>query len=112
VTGNETVLDAISQISGLSQVSSKQVWIARPAPDHIGCDQILPVDWVGITKGGSARTNYQIMPGDRIFIAENHLVATDTALAKFLAPIERILGISLLGGQAVNTISGRSTTGF
>ena len=31
VTGNETVLDAISQINGLSQVSSKNIWIARPS---------------------------------------------------------------------------------
>ena len=31
VTGNETVLDAISQIGGLSQVSSKNIWIARPS---------------------------------------------------------------------------------
>ena len=32
VTGNETVLDAISQIQGLSQLSSKSIWIARPSP--------------------------------------------------------------------------------
>jgi polysaccharide biosynthesis/export protein len=112
VTGNETVLDAIAQINGISQVSSKQVWIARPAPDHVGCDQILPVDWVAITKGGATQTNYQVMPGDRIFIAENQLVATDTALAKFLAPIERVLGVTLLGAQAANTVAGRATTGF
>lgn len=31
-TGNETILDAISQIGGLSPVSSKKMWIARPAP--------------------------------------------------------------------------------
>ena len=30
ITGNETVLDAISQINGLSRLSSKNVWIARP----------------------------------------------------------------------------------
>ena len=30
VTGNDKVLDAISQINGLSQVSSKKIWIARP----------------------------------------------------------------------------------
>ena len=43
VTGNETVLDAISQVNGLSQLSSTQIWIARPAPgefrlraDHAG----------------------------------------------------------------------------
>ena len=112
VTGSETVLDAVSQINGMSQVSSKHVWIARPAPDHIGCDQILPVDWVAITKGGATRTNYQIMPGDRVFIAEDRLVSTDTALAKVLAPIERVLGITLLGGQAVNTVAGRPNAGL
>ena len=32
VTGNETVLDAISQVNGLSQLSSTHIWIARPAP--------------------------------------------------------------------------------
>jgi polysaccharide biosynthesis/export protein len=111
ITGNETVLDAISQINGLSQVSSKQVWIARPAPDHVGCDQILAVDWVAITRGGSTSTNYQIMPGDRVFIAENHWVARDTALAKVLSPVERVLGVSLLGGQAINTIA-RKGAGF
>ena len=32
ITGNETVLDAISQINGLSRLSSKNIWIARPTP--------------------------------------------------------------------------------
>jgi polysaccharide biosynthesis/export protein len=105
VTGNETVLDAISQINGLSQVSSKKIWISRPAPQAVGCDQVLPVDWVAITKGGSTATNYQIMPGDRIFVAEDHLVAFDTGLGKLLAPMERIFGFTLLGTTTVQTIN-------
>jgi polysaccharide export outer membrane protein len=105
VTGNETVLDAISHINGLSQVSSKKIWIARPAPGEIGCDQIMPVDWIAITKGGSTSTNYQILPGDRIFIAEDHLVATDTGLGKLFAPIERVLGVTLLGSQTVQSVN-------
>jgi polysaccharide biosynthesis/export protein len=108
ITGNETVLDAISQINGLSQVSSKKIWIARPAPPEVGCDQILPVDWIAITKGASTATNYQIMPGDRIFIAEDHMVATDTTLGKFLAPFERVLGITLLGSETVQSVGGRT----
>ena len=38
ITGNETVLDAISQINGLKQVSSKRIWIARPT-DCVGTVQ-------------------------------------------------------------------------
>ncbi len=66
-TGNETVLDAIANIGGLSAVSSKNLWVARPAPAG-SVDQILPVDWKGITRRGHTRTNYQILPGDRVFV--------------------------------------------
>ncbi len=38
ITGNETVLDAITQVGGLSRISSKTIWVARPAPaDGSGC---------------------------------------------------------------------------
>lgn len=96
-TGNETVLDAISQIGGLSQLSSKSIWIARPAPANFGCEQILPVDWVAVTKGGTTATNYQVLPGDRIFIAEDDLVAGNNMLGKLIAPLERLLGTTGLG---------------
>src|SRR5262245_60028658 len=65
ITGNDTVLDAISNINGLTQVSSKKIWIARPVM-HSDEMQVLPVDWQGITAHGTTLTNYQILPGDRI----------------------------------------------
>ena len=96
VTGNETVLDAISNIGGLSQLSSKQIWIARPAPREFGCEQILPIDWVAITRGGATATNYQVMPGDRIFIAEDNLVALTNFINKVISPFERLAGVTSL----------------
>src|SRR5262249_55489850 len=36
ITGNETVLDAISQINGFTSVSSTQIWIARPGHGQSG----------------------------------------------------------------------------
>jgi polysaccharide export outer membrane protein len=111
ITGNETVLDAISQINGLSRISSKNVWIARPAPGGVGCDELLPVNWREITKGAATATNYQILPGDRIFIAENKLIALDAAFNKVIAPFERIFGFTLLGTQTIQTIN-RLPLGF
>lgn len=115
-TGNETVLDAISQINGLSQLSSKKIWIARPGPGGLGCDQILPVNWVEITKGAATATNYQVLPGDRVFIAENKLIKLDTVINVAIAPFERILGFSLLGSQAIQTFNrfpeGQNQGGF
>jgi polysaccharide export outer membrane protein len=106
VTGNETVLDAISQINGLEQVSSKRIWIARPGRDCRGCDRILPIDWNAITQCGEVDTNYQLLPGDRVFIAEDKLVAFDTNLAKLTAPLERIMGFTLLGTGTATRLSG------
>lgn len=101
ITGNETVLDALSVINGLSQVSSTQMWIARPAPGGFGCEQILPIDYEMIVKGGSSATNYQIMPGDRVFIAEDNVTALNSYLAKMTMPIERLLGVSSLGTSSI-----------
>lgn len=103
VTGNDTVLSAISEVEGLPATSSAKMWIARP-----GCgeepNRRLWVDWQAITQNGDAATNYQLMPGDRLYIAENKLVALDTALAKIISPIERVLGVTLLGTQTVRQI--------
>jgi polysaccharide export outer membrane protein len=105
ITGNETVLDALAQINGLPPVASmKNIWVARPAPADLGCDQILPVDLVAITNDGSTATNYQLMPGDRIHVSADHLIHLDNALAKIFAPIERVLGITLLGTETAKSI--------
>ena len=109
ITGNETVLDAISQINGLSQVSSKKIWIARPAPHNFGCQQILPIEWDAITQGAQTATNYQLLPGDRLFVAEDELIDLQpTSWRKVTAPIERLAGIASLGSS---TIRGYQTMG-
>jgi polysaccharide biosynthesis/export protein len=105
MTGNETVLDAVSQINGLRPVSSKKVWIARPT-DVPGCAQRLDVSWQDITANANARTNYQILPGDRVFVAEDKLMAFNTGLQKLLAPVQQVIGFSLLGVGDVTRFSG------
>jgi polysaccharide export outer membrane protein len=98
VTGNEYVLDAIGMVQGLAPVSSKRrIWVARPSPANMGCNQILPVDWNAITQGASTATNYQIFPGDRVYVSANPLIAFDNYLSMVIAPIERVLGLTLLG---------------
>jgi polysaccharide export outer membrane protein len=105
ITGNETVLDAISQINGLQQVSSKRIWIARPT-DEPGKVQVLPVRWEDITAQAAAGTNYQILPGDRLFVAEDNLIAFNSGLAKLVAPLNQIMGFSVFGVGTVTRFSG------
>ncbi len=104
-TGNETVLDALSQINGLPTVASKKdIWIARPAPPEVGYEQILNVDWNGIVRGGQSKTNYQLLPGDRLYVQADRLVTFDTMIGRITAPLERIAGFVLLGHGAVRSV--------
>lgn len=114
ITGNETVLDALSQIGGLPSVASKKhIWIARATPHDSTHPKILPVDWKAITQYGSAHTNYQIFPGDRLYVRADPWIRIDSGLQKRLSPIERLLGTTLLGSTVVNSIrsGGRAFTG-
>ncbi|MEM9366174.1 MAG: polysaccharide biosynthesis/export family protein [Planctomycetota bacterium] len=105
ITGNETVLDALSLINGFPQGSGKQMWVARP--DHVnGSYQILPVDWDKVTSLAETQTNYQLLPGDRLYVRSDPLITFDTRIAKFTAPLERIMGFSLLGAQTATRLSG------
>lgn len=108
ITGSENVLDAIARIGGLPQVASKRrVWIARRSPNG-GQDQLLSVCWEDITQRGITRTNYQVLPGDRIYVHSQKIIQTDVWLQKALQPIERLLGVTLLGANTVQTIEGRN----
>ena len=101
-TGSETVLDAIGQVYGLPAVASKsRVWLARPT-DGTDDAEVLPIDWCAITQRGRTATNYQIFPGDRIYVASQPLIRFDSFLGRALAPVERIFGVALLGTETAH----------
>jgi polysaccharide export outer membrane protein len=111
-TGNETVLDALSQINGLPPVASrKRIWLARPAP-ACGPDQVLAVDWKAITRCGNTATNYQVLPGDRIYVQAEPLITLDTYLGRIISPIERLFGVTLLGNAVVEAVLPGQQGGF
>jgi polysaccharide export outer membrane protein len=112
VTGNETVLDALAQVQGLPPVASKKkIWLARATPGDAAHPKIFPIDWCGLTERGSAATNYQVYPGDRIYVQSDVLIRTDTFLAKLFSPVLRSFGVTLLGATTVNTIKNGSSGG-
>ena len=80
--------------------------MARPAPAGT-IDQVLPVDWKGITRRGHTRSNYQLLPGDRVFVMSQPIAKFDSYLARYIAPIERMMGTTLLGTGMVNSLSGQ-----
>jgi polysaccharide biosynthesis/export protein len=102
--GNETVIDAIGQIQGLQSNQSTRMWVARPGSNECDGDQILPIDWLAVTQRGDTTTNYQLLPGDRLYVSEDKLVAVDTKLGKIISPMERILGFTALGTSTVQSL--------
>lgn len=109
ITGNDNVLKALTQIQGLPAVASKRdIWVARRNPYgeiQQAAFYRMPVNWCAITMWGDTSTNYQLMPGDRVFVESQRIIAWDNTMAKWLAPVERAFGITLLGSQTVNSIA-------
>ncbi|MDQ3329751.1 MAG: SLBB domain-containing protein [Planctomycetota bacterium] len=79
--GRETVLDAILAAGGLADNARRcEIILSRPSP--IGeCRTVLPICWDNIVQLGDTTTNYQIMPGDRVFVPANGIC--DTICAAF-----------------------------
>jgi len=68
LVGNETVLDAIIAAGGVTTLANEhKIILSRPSPTGKG-QTILPVCYQSIVQLGDTSANYQISPGDRIYI--------------------------------------------
>lgn len=68
LAGRETVLDGLLTAGGLNdRASRKHIILSRPSPPD-ACRVVLPVCYPDIVQLGDTTTNYQLMPGDRIYV--------------------------------------------
>jgi protein involved in polysaccharide export with SLBB domain len=73
LTGRETVLDGIIAAGGLNgQASVCKIILDRPTPPG-SCRVVLPVCYREIVQLGDTTTNYQLRPGDRVFVPSRNL---------------------------------------
>lgn len=92
ITGNETVLDAITFAGGLLPTAAPQnIRLVRPAPPGASCEQLLPVNYAAIINGGDPTTNYQLMPGDRLVVYRDPIVRTSVFLNRLAEPFSLVL---------------------
>jgi protein involved in polysaccharide export with SLBB domain len=68
ITGNETVLDALANNESIRIHGDTKIWIARKT--KAGGQERLQVDWNALVAGEDTKTNYQLLPGDRVFVAQ------------------------------------------
>jgi len=73
LAGSETVLDAIVAAGGMTaEASPCDVLLARPTHPN-SCRVTLPLCYRQITQLGDTSTNYQLQPGDRIYVGTKGL---------------------------------------
>ncbi len=73
LVGRETVLDAILAAGGMTdKASSCNIVLSRPSAP-CGCRTVIPICYKRIVQQGDTSTNYQVMPGDRIYVATRTL---------------------------------------
>lgn len=67
--GRETVLDGLLTAGGLTDMSSPcNIILSRPTLPG-SCRMVLPICYRRIVQLGDTSTNYQLKPGDRIYVA-------------------------------------------
>lgn len=111
ITGHDTVLDAVSHAYGTYFMSSnKHMWLSRPNGEDPYKFQVFPINWPAIVKGGSPATNYQLFPGDRLYVQSNPLIALNNRLMQAWAPVmttfNNMFGLTVLGSSTVGSIEG------
>jgi len=100
ISGNETVLDAIAAQGRIPATNNQyQIWIARPGLDRKGHQQILMVDWRAISQLAETDTNYQILPGDRLYVSEKKMARLDNDMQNLFRPV-------FTAGQFINFMLG------
>ena len=73
LAGRETVLDGLMAAGGLNrQAAEGGIILSRPT-DPCGCRVVLPVCYPQIVQLGDTSTNYQLQPGDRIYVPSKSL---------------------------------------
>jgi protein involved in polysaccharide export with SLBB domain len=73
LVGRETVLDALLAAGGMTDKASLcNIILSRPSAP-CGCRTVIPICYKRIVQQGDTSTNYQVMPGDRIYVATRTL---------------------------------------
>jgi polysaccharide export outer membrane protein len=73
LSGRETVLDAIIAAGGLTDSADQEtITYVQATPPH-DCRVVLPVCYREVVQLGDTSTNYQIGPGDRVYVPSQTL---------------------------------------
>jgi polysaccharide export outer membrane protein len=102
IVGDVSAVHALGLGGGATRMASlDNAKLVRPSPEG---ELTYPIYFAAITEHGYGATNYQLQPGDVVYVPPNGFAKVGYALGVIFFPIQQILG---LGGTVVNsTVTG------
>ncbi len=95
-TGSDTVLDALNYAGGfLPHADSSDFRLIRPDAAAGKPARTYKIDWDAIAIRGDKTKNYQIFPGDRLWVGRSKLVQSTMYLDRLAASLHTLVNTSL-----------------
>ena len=101
IIGKVDVLDAFGTAGGRTRFSKLDT--ARLVRPGIEGQRVFQVNLAAITLYGDSATNYELQPGDVLFVPPNGFARVGYAVGILLFPLQQVLGF---GAQAYNQAQG------
>jgi len=90
-TGNETILDVLQYAGGLLPTAEpKDIRLVRPGRNGKP-SKVFNVDLEAIQDRGDVKSNFQILPGDRLVVGRNEVVKRTIELDRLAAPVQSVI---------------------
>ena len=100
--GDVTALYALGIAGGTTKFADEDdSWLVRPSPEG---ERTYPVYFKAISRYGYGETNYNLQPGDVIYVPPTWPAKIGYAIQNFTYPLTAILGLG--GSQAVTVMTG------
>ncbi len=97
IVGDVSAVHALGSAGGPTRMASlDNARLVRPSPEG---ELTYPIHFAAITEHGYGGTNYQLQPGDVVYVPPNVSARIGYALQLIFFPIQQILG---LGGTVIN----------
>ena len=103
--GNETVLDAIFHAGGLGTTADRQaIRLVRPARGGKPA-RVFDIALDKILKEGDAKSNLQILPGDRLVVGRDRVVEASVQLDRLAAPLNSLMNSWMTYAFAIRQVN-------
>jgi polysaccharide export outer membrane protein len=91
LVGRVTAVDALAQANGETRLASlNSARLVRGGSEH---PQVFPLRFADITRNADASTNFELRPGDVVYVPPSTSARIGYAISLFFFPLQQIIGL-------------------